>query len=246
MNAAAFFSTTLLMDILVFASSPVLARGTTRTNSNLTSSLVELTRPEKQIPFKEVIEATARHRVLDFNTNNPAHVEFEKKILRAAELAGERAVKEGLTAERANEAGNHMEPFIRAALRDTGLSARVPVNDAGEAQITGYPDIEITGAVPCYLELKTYNTATANTTQRTFYYSPSAHPKITRDALHFLLAYQLEKQERDGKTVFVPVRWKLVTLQDLLVDLKFEFNQSNRGLYGPDAAKSLLSEGQVK
>ena len=27
------------------------------------------------------------------------------------------------------------------------------------------------------------------------------------------------------------------------VDLKFEFNQSNRGLYGRDAGKSLLDEG---
>ena len=51
---------------------------------------------------------------------------------------------------------------------------------------------------------------------------------------------------RAGKTVFVPVHWKLITLENLLVDLKFEFNQSNRGLYGADAAKSLLSEGEVK
>ena len=41
------------------------------------------------------------------------------------------------------------------------------------------------------------------------------------------------------------MHWKLVTLQDLLVDLKFEFNQSNRGLYGADAAKGLLSEGDL-
>jgi hypothetical protein len=184
--------------------------------------------------------------VLDFKTNNPAHVALRKKLLQAAALAGERAAKEGLIAGRANEAGNHLEPYVRAALREAGLSARVPVNAAGDAQVTGYPDVEIISPTPCYLELKTFNAATANTTQRTFYYSPSPHPKITRDALHFLLAYQLEKTTRDGKTVFIPVHWKLITLQDLLVDLKFEFNQSNRGLYGTDAAKALLSEGEVK
>jgi hypothetical protein len=31
-----------------------------------------------------------------------------------------------------------------------------------------------------------------------------------------------------------------------MVDLKFEFNQSNRGMYGKGAAKSVLSEGDVK
>ena len=210
------------------------------------ATLGELTRPEKQIPFKDVIEATTHFHVLDFDTNNPAHVALQEKIFAAAALAGTRAAKEGLLVERANEAGNHIEPFVRTALREVGLAARVPLNATGAAQATGYPDVEITGATPCYLELKTYNATTVNTTQRTFYYSPSEHPKITRDALHFLLAYQLEKTERDGRTVFVPVHWKLITLENLLVDLKFEFNQSNHGLYGTDAAKSLLSEGAIK
>jgi len=62
--------------------------------------------------------------------------------------------------------------------------------------------------------------------------------------LHLLLAYELTREQRDGTTVFVPVRWKLLTLQDLEVDLKFEFNQSNRGLYG--TRKAMLEEGQVK
>ena len=232
-----FLSFAILLNTGVFAQPAV-------TNTPLHTALAELAKPEKQIAFKDVIAATTHFHVLDFDTNNPVHVELEKKILQAAKLAGERAAKDGLLAERANEAGNHIEPLVRAALREAGLAARVPVNSAGEAQVTGYPDIEITGATPCYIELKTYNERTANTTQRTFYYSPSEHPKITRDALHFLLAYQLEKISRDGKTVFVPVHWKLLTLQDLQVDLKFEFNQSNRGLYGAD--KDLLSEDEVK
>jgi hypothetical protein len=216
------------------------------TNPPLTAALSELARIDKQIPFKDVIAATTQHRVLDFDTNNPAHVELRKKVLAAAALAGDRARKEGLPAERANEAGNHMEAFVKAAMRDVGLQARTPLTTAGGAQSAGYPDIEILGAAPCYLDLKTYSASTANTTQRSFYYSPSERPKVTRDALHLLLAFQMERTERDGKTVFVPVHWKLVTLQDLQVELKFEFNQSNRGLYGSEAAKSLLSEDEIK
>ena len=228
--------------LTVFAGSSF---ATDATNPPL-AALAGLVEPARQIPFKEVIEATTQHRVLDFDTNNPAHLELRRKLLQAAALAGERAARAGLDADRANEAGNHIEPFVRAALRDAGLAAGVPVNTDGAAQVAGYPDVEITGATPGYLELKTYNAATVNTTQRTFYFSPSAHPKITRDALHFLLAYQLEKIVRDGRTVFVPVHWKLITLQDLRVDLKFEFNQSNRGLYQSGMTNALLGESAAE
>jgi len=216
------------------------------TNSRLAALLGELAQPEKEIPFKEVVEATTHFRVLDFDTNNPAHVELRRKILAGAALAGGRAAKDGLTAERANEAGNRIESYVRAALRDAGLDARVPVNAAGAAQAAGYPDLEIDGPTPCYLELKTFSAHTASSTQRTFYYSPSERPKITRDALHLLLAFELEKISRDGRTVFVPTRWRLSTLENLAVRLKWEFNQSNRGLYGQDTARSLLGEADLK
>jgi hypothetical protein len=210
-------------------------------------ALRELSTPSKRLPFREVISATTGHRVLDLDTNNPAHLKLRQKMMEAAALAGARARTNGLPAARANEAGNEIEPLVRQALNEVGLSARVPVNAAGHAQAAGYPDLEITAPVAAYLELKTYSANTANTTQRSFYYSPSASPKVTRDALHLLLAFELEKAARtDGETLFVPVRWKLLTLQGLEVDLKFEFNQSNRGLYGAPAATLGTGELPVK
>ena len=172
------------------------------TNSLSERALAELTRPAKKLPFKTVIHATTGHRVLDLDTNNPAHAGLRAKLLKAAALAGERARKDGLTAARPNEAGNQLEPFVRAALQESGLEARIPRTTSDRAQVVGYPDIEITGPVPCYLELKSYNAATVNTTQRSFYYSPSETPKVTRDAVHLLLAYELEKVERDGQFLF--------------------------------------------
>ncbi len=231
---------------LLLGALSVLTSPADNTNSPSTAALAELTKPAKKIPFKEVILATTHHRVLDFDTNNPAHVALHQKLTTAANAAATKARTEGLFSARANEAGNHMEPFVKAALLAAGCNARTPVTTAGEAQTVGYPDVEILGTPPCYLELKTYNATTVNTTQRSFYYSPSANPKVTRDALHLLLAFQLEKVERDGKMAFVPTHWKLISLQDLEVDLKFEFNQSNRGLYGPDNAAARLGEGTVK
>lgn len=210
------------------------------------NALAELARPAKRIPFKEVVFATTGHRVLDFDTNNAAHQDLFARLSAAANAALTNARAAGLFSSRANEAGNRMELFIKAALKDAGLTARTPVTATGRAQSTGYPDVEIAGPVPAYLELKTYSANTVNTTQRSFYFSPSENSKITRDALHLLLAYELETSQQNGRTSFYPVRWKLLTLQDLAVDLKFEFNQSNRGLYGKDAAKALLCEGQAK
>lgn len=207
-------------------------------------ALADLKAPAKKLPFKTVIHATTGHRVLDLDTNNAAHAELRTKLMRAAALAGERARKDGLITARPNEAGNHLESFVRAALKEAGLEARIPHTTTDRAQVAGYPDLEIAGPVPCYLELKSYNAATVNTTQRSFYYSPSETPKVTRDAVHLLLAYELEKVERDGQSLFVPRHWKLITLQDLEVDLKFEFNQSNRGLYGN--GKATLDEGTVR
>ena len=230
--------------LLAFALSAITSLAATNTPS--TTALAEFTQPAKKIPFKEVILATTHHHVLDFDNHNAAHRELFQKISAAAGIALTNVRIAGLYSARANEAGNHMESFVRAALKDAGLKARVPITTAGEAQAVGYPDVEILSDPPCYLELKTYNASTLNTTQRSFYYSPSEHPKVTRDALHLLLAYELEQTERDGKTVFIPTHWKLITLQDLEVDLKFEFNQNNRGLYGKDAGKALLGEGAMK
>ena len=227
---------------LAFAANSILAA----TNSPSATALAELTKPAKRIPFKEAIFATTRNRILDFDTNNPTHRELFRKISVAASDALTNARTAGLFSARANEAGNHMESFVRASLKNSGLTARVPVTTAGEAQAVGYPDVEILGDPPCYVELKTYNASTADTTQRSFYYSPSEHPKVTHDALHLLLAYELTKTERAGKIAFVPAHWKLITLQDLEVDLKFEFNQSNRGLYGKDAAKAQLGQDHLK
>lgn len=230
-------TTSTLFPVFVIAASvlpsPVISQSST---NFLGTSLAELAKPAKKIPFTTIIHATTGYRVLTFDTNQPANQMLRTNILNAARLAGERARVAGLNAARANEAGNQLEPYLRTALRDCGLDARVPLTASGRAQVAGYPDIEITAPLPCYIELKTYNAATENTTQRSFYYSPSESPKITRDALHLLLAYELERIERGGKTVFLPSHWKLLTLENLEVDLKFEFNQSNRGLYGNPAA----------
>ncbi len=41
---------------------------------------------------------------------------------------------------------------------------------------------------------------------------------------------------------FVPIAWEIYTLDKLLVQVKHEFNASNRDLYRPEA---LIAEGKI-
>jgi hypothetical protein len=48
-----------------------------------------------------------------------------------------------------------------------------------------------------------------NNSFRTFYFSPSNDPKITKDAFHLLMSFELDTAERKGKRAFIPVSWQL-------------------------------------
>lgn len=208
--------------------------------------LAQCLQPLKNIPFKAAIRTVANCAVLDFDSDNATHKLLAKKIETAAAMAGKEAFTKGIFTARPNEAGNEIEPFVKSALLAEGLKAQTPVTANGKAKATGYPDIEILGDIPCYLECKTYNLKNVETTQRAFYFSPSEQFKVTRDALHLLLAFQLEREMRNGKSAFVPIHWRLMTLQDLVVDLKHEFNQHNRNMYGSGAAKALIAEADIQ
>jgi hypothetical protein len=95
-----------------------------------------------------------------------------------------------------------------------------------------------------YLECKTYNLANIGTTQRAFYFSPSKESfKITADARHLVMSFQIEIAQRQGQQVYVPVHWRIYSTDSMVVQVKHEFNANNRQIYRPDA---LLAEGPIK
>lgn len=191
---------------------------------------------EGEYPFAEVIRTTTGHEVVPFDRDNEAHRALLGKLTAAARRAGERARVEGIRRARANEAGLEIERHVRTALGEAGLTVETPVTRSGVARAVGYPDLAILAdGAPCYLELKTHNARTVASSQRTFYYSPSADPKVTTNALHLLLAFELERSVEAGQTVFRPGGFRLVSLHAMPVRLKIEYNQSNRGMYGGGA-----------
>jgi hypothetical protein len=207
-----------------------------------------ITQPFKNLPFPSVIRLLSGCKVLNFDYNNPEYTLLLSKLKSAAELAGKEAFKVGIFTKRPNEAGNKIEPFVKEALRQTGLIADTPVAKNGKRKSTGYPDIQITygNNLTAYLECKTYNIKNINTSQKAFYFSPSENFKVTKDALHLMLSYQLVQETRDNKPAYVPIHWKILTLDSLTVDLKHEFNQSNVKMYGRKSEpNSVLAEGKV-
>lgn len=211
---------------------------------SLEETIKKFLEPIKNIPFSVCIKSLFGHEVISFDLTLEENKTLLESLVRAAKLAGENAFKEGIFTRRPNEAGNQMEPFVLDALRNIGLKAEKPVSKSGRIKTAGYPDIEIVDMFgrTIYLDCKTYNSKTKDQSFRTFYFSPSQDPKITKDAFHILISFELTTGERKGRSAFIPISWQIYTLEKLKVQIKHEFNASNRELYRREA---LLAEGII-
>lgn len=208
----------------------------------LESVVRQMLAPIKGVPFNLVIEAMTGHQVIAFNEANSQH----SRIFNVLVKAGNTCVRDindsgGIKSDRPNEVGNYVERYVKDALSaQTGTTADTPKTNSGKRKSTGYPDIEanIDGTV-VYVECKTYNRENETTTQRSFYFSPSDDFKVTCAALHFLLAFEIISV---GAKRYKVNGFKLLTLDSLSLDVKYEFNSDNRRLYsGRDGARLLYS-----
>ena len=74
---------------------------------------------------------------------------------------------------------------------------------------------------------------------RSFYFSPTDDPKVTEDAYHLAVGFEMVRQGNK----FTPVGFEISDLYGLLCDLKSEFNSDNRRLY--DDSRILVKERVV-
>lgn len=188
----------------------------------------------RDVPLPVIIEALSGRDVLTWSGESRERLTAVADDVLAAVNATD------LTVARVNEAGNAVETHVQTALAARGFRVGRPAGPSGRSHAAGYPDLEavaVDSGAAFYVEVKTYNASTEDSTQRTFYLSPSADFKVTRDAFHLLIAVQLE---RVGDDVYraVSVRW--LDLSRLRCDLKHEFNASNRDMYRPDAGLIMI------
>ena len=207
----------------------------------------QMLQPLKDIPFNLVIESITGHKVLSFDFKNSCHIEVLELIKQAAINAGKDINKSGIMRARPNEVGNDIEPYVRKALSDLGLNADIPSGRSGRKKSTGYPDIIFWyKGKPYYLECKTYNERNINTTQRSFYLSPSEDFKVTYDALHFILSFEIYVVgEKGNKHIYKCKHYKILSIESLSLDVKYEFNSDNKRMYSGKDGTIILAEGGI-
>jgi hypothetical protein len=191
----------------------------------------EWQRAPEVVPLEAVVEALSGCRILDWQG------EGTDGLIAAADAVVDRTARVPLVASRPNEVGNQLEGLVAAALGEAGWGIDRPAGPSGRRRSAGYPDLEArAGGHAFYIEIKAFSPETRDSSQRSFYLSPSADFKVTRDAFHLLVACEIIPVE-PGSWAVRSVRW--LDLHRLDVRLKHEFNASNRDLYG-DAGLVIL------
>lgn len=213
----------------------------------LEETIAQFLKPLNNIPFKIALKAMSGCKVIPFDKNDPDDRQFLADLIEATKIAARNANQEGIFTRRENEVGNHIEPFVLEALNQIGLEADRPETREGRKKAAGYPDIFIRDRKgrPNYVECKTYNERNYQSTQRSFYFSPAGRPadfKVIYDARHLIVSFKIERAERGGKRAFVPVYWKIFSTDNLIGQIKHEFNSTNRQMYRDEA---LLAEGKI-
>ncbi|HRV22376.1 MAG TPA: hypothetical protein P5240_05100, partial [Syntrophorhabdaceae bacterium] len=214
----------------------------------LENVIKQMVTPLKDIPFNLVIESMSGKKVISFDFKNAEHKKLLRLLKQAALKAGKEINKTGILRPRPNEVGNDIEPFIKNALNSLNLNADVPTGPSGSKKTTGYPDILFWfNEKPYYLECKTYNIENIATTQRSFYFSPSDEFKVIYDALHLLMSFEIYVDGESGRNHIYKCRhYKILSLESLSLDVKYEFNSDNKRMYSGEAGTIILDEGEIR
>jgi hypothetical protein len=214
--------------------------------SNLENIIKQMLKPLKNVPLSLVIEGVSGKKILPFDNRDSKDITLLKNLIKIADKAGRAINEKGIERARANEVGNDIEYYVKKELNNFGYQAEIPKSKKGNKKSMGYPDIEFIDNYQRtnYLECKTYNINNINTAQRSFYLSPSEEFKITKDAHHFVISYEVYISDRKGRNnIYKCKSWKILSLESLNVDVKYEFNCDNRRLYTKEL---ILAEGEIK
>ena len=187
------------------------------------------------IEFGALVEASTGRKVIPIDPKNPVHKEVLAKLSAVMD-----ATLETLNAEdspikkqrRINEASRLIEnELLRRINLEDGLICDIPPCADGSVQRSGYPDLRIThekSELVFYLDPKLHETSNEASTLRTFFFDPKDRTgKILADACHLVAGFS-----HDGNTgKWKLLKWRLVDLCHMKVQLKTEFQTGNKELY---------------
>ncbi len=214
----------------------------------LENVIKQMLTPLRDIPFNLVIESMTGKKVISFDFKNSEHEELLSLLKQTALQSGKAINETGILRPRPNEVGNDIELFVKKALNSLNLNADVPMGPSGSKKATGYPDILFwLNKKPYYLECKTYSAENIATTQRSFYFSPSDEFKVIYDAPHFLMSFEIYVAGESGRNhIYKCKHYKILSLESLSLDVKYEFNSDNKRIYSGQAGTIILDEGEIR
>jgi hypothetical protein len=195
--------------------------------------LLQDERDLKGIPFSEVLASTTGKKIL------PVDPAMDQAWLNKLGAILDRTLAKLNdpshpihSAGRINEASRFIEDELLSECDAIeGWSCGIPKTSAGEEQRSGYPDLRLVlkdGSV-VYLDPKLFATDSRSSSFRTFYYEPkTTTSKVQDDARHLLVGVH-HNEGQGGQLRFEG--WDLVDVSRINVQLKAEFQASNRDMY---------------
>jgi hypothetical protein len=216
-------------------------------SDELSGVISQMLKPLKGLSFNLIIEGLSGYNIIPFNSNDKKDNELLENLKNIATNTGNEINKIGINKMRPNEAGNGVEVFVKDAMIKEGFEPQTPITKTGKRKAAGYPDIEFKDQFnrTNYLECKTYNAKSEASAFRSFFVSPSEDFKVTEDAHHFMLAFELydtKNKNANNENVYKCKKWKVICLAELICDVKHEFNSSNKNMYSEEL---ILAEGEV-
>jgi hypothetical protein len=203
--------------------------------------LLDEGRQLRGIPFTEVILDATGKRVLPVNTKD----QIDQRVIKQISAACDETIKRFNMPEspiqniaRINEVSSHFEDSLRQLLNEApGLNCDFPRTAEGHVQRSGYPDLRIIDVVSkrvFYLDPKLYVAGSRDSSFRAFYFEPKmATNKVRDEAVHLIVGFEHQPREKNGAWRFT--HWDLVDLAQFKVQLKAEFQGTNRDMYRPEA-----------
>ena len=225
----------LLCLLGLFAVAPLARAGETKPDSAvLIDWLLQDGRELRGIPFSEVLSATTGKNILPVPPDAPWLKRLATVLDRTLSAMNEPSHPiHGVG--RINEASRFIEDQLMLECnKEAGWSCGIPRTSAGDEQRSGYPDLSLVleDKSVVFLDPKLFARGSKTSSLRTFYYEPkSTTSKVQDDAHHLLVGVQHNGGE-GGQIRFE--EWDLVDVSKIKVQLKAEFQASNKDIYRSD------------
>jgi len=199
--------------------------------------LLEDGRDVKDIPFTDVLAATTGKKIIPIDpAADKAWIDPLSAALDRTLVALNDPKQEIHRSGRINEASRFIEDALRAELNKLpGWNCTIPTIGNGEEQRSGYPDLRLAlpdGSV-VFLDPKLFAADSRTSTLRTFYYEPKTLTnKVHDDARHLLVGIRHNGESGEDLRL---LGWELIDVSRLRVQLKAEFQASNKDIYREDS-----------